>query len=323
MFALLASAVLLSKAFLLAEEKAATSAQPPPKGLRVFTCAHSFHSFVPALLAEIAKSAGIEDHQIAGISSIGGSRVIQHWDLVDEKHQAKAALTAGKVDVLTLSPIWMPDDGIEKFAKLALEHNPDVRVTVQEYWMPNDEYVPVYPLQAGKGIDHNATDLAKLHLANDQYCRDVEEYVGNVNRELGKEVLYVVPVGVAADMLRDKLAAGQAPGLKMPWDLFRDSWGHPDAPLQVLDAYCHYAVIYHRSPVGLPMPKALAAYKVVGLDGPHKARPRGPGATPLPNPPVGGQPISDEDKEKLNRLLQELAWDAVIHHPMTGFGAGK
>jgi hypothetical protein len=318
--ALLASAALLSKMPLSAEEKADVAAQPLPKGLRVFTCAHSFHSFVPALLAEMANSAGIQGHQIAGISSIGGSRVIQHWDLVDEKHQAKAALTAGNVDVLTLSPIWMPDDGIEKFAKLAVEHNPNIRVTVQEYWMPNDEYVPVYPLQAGKGIDHNATDLAKLHVANDQYCRDVEEYVGNVNRELGKEVLYVVPVGVAADMLRDKLASGQAPGLKMPWDLFRDSWGHPDAPLQVLDGYCHYAVIYHRSPVGLPMPKVLAGMKVVGLDGPHKVHPRGSKATPLPS---DGQPISEEDKEKLNRLLQEIAWDAVTHHPMTGFGDGK
>jgi hypothetical protein len=316
----IAGTILVFGAARAAEDAASAS---PPKGLRIFTCAHSFHSFVPALLAEIAKSAGIADHEQAGISSIGGSRVIQHWDLVDEKHQAKAALTGGKVDVLTLSPIWMPDDGIEKFAKLAVEHNPNIRVTVQEYWMPNDEYVPVYPLQAGKGIDHNSTDLAKLHKANDQYCRDVEEYVGNINRELGKEVLYVVPVGVAADNLRDKLAAGQAPGLKMQWDLFRDSWGHPDAPLQVLDAYCHYAVIYHRSPVGLPMPKVLAAMKEVGLTyGKRKPRPGDPGS-PLPSTPVRGQEISDEDKEKLNRLLQEVAWDAVIHHPMTGFGDGK
>jgi len=303
--ALLASTLLFSASARSAEENPSAAAAPVPKGLRVFTCAHSFHGFVPALLAEIARSAGIEGHQIAGISSIGGSRVIQHWDLVDEKHQAKAALTGGKVDVLTLSPIWMPDEGIEKFARLAVEHNPEIRVTVQEFWLPNDEYVPVYPLQVRKGTDHNATDLAKLHQANDQYCHDVEEYVGNLNRQLGKEVVLVVP------------------GLKMQWDLFRDSWGHPDAPLEVLDAYCHYAVIYHRSPVGLPMPKVLAAMKVVGLDGAQKVRPRGPGATPLPSTPAGGQEISDADKEKLNRLLQELAWDAVIHHPLTGFGEGR
>jgi pimeloyl-ACP methyl ester carboxylesterase len=29
-----------------------------------------------------------------------------------------------------------------------------------------------------------------------------------------------------------------------------------------------------------------------------------------------------EDKDRLNRLLQELAWDAVTHHPLTGLGAG-
>jgi hypothetical protein len=28
-----------------------------------------------------------------------------------------------------------------------------------------------------------------------------------------------------------------------------------------------------------------------------------------------------EDKEKLNRLLQEIAWDTVSHHPMTGVQA--
>ena len=75
--------------------------QPAPKGQRVFTCGHSFHVFVYPILAEIAKSAGIQDHESVGLSPIGGSRVIQHWDVPEEKNQAKAALRAGKVDVLT------------------------------------------------------------------------------------------------------------------------------------------------------------------------------------------------------------------------------
>jgi hypothetical protein len=104
----------------------------------------------------------------------------------------------------------------------------------------------------------------------------------------------------------------------MQWDLFRDSWGHSEAPLQVLDAYCYFAAVYRRSPVGLPMPNVLAAYNVVGLDGKQKVRPRGPAATPVPGTPALGQPISQEDKEKLNHLLQEIAWDTVSHHPMTG-----
>jgi hypothetical protein len=58
------------------------------KGLRVYTCGHSFHVWSARIIEDMAKSAGIQDHQIAGLSSIGGSRVIQ-------------ALTAGKVDVLS------------------------------------------------------------------------------------------------------------------------------------------------------------------------------------------------------------------------------
>ncbi|MEI9896227.1 MAG: hypothetical protein WDN28_20780 [Chthoniobacter sp.] len=194
-----------------ADEKSAPEAQPIPQGQRVFTCGHSFHVFVCKLLDEVAKSAGIADHQSVGLSSIGGSRVIQHWEAPNDKFGSKAALTAGKVDVLTLSPIWLPDEGIDNFAKLGVEHNPDIRIFVQEFWLPNDEYEPVYPLQVRKGTDHNAVDLAKLKEANDKYCHDMEEYVDKLNQTLGRPAVFVVPVGEAADRLREKLAAGQAP----------------------------------------------------------------------------------------------------------------
>ena len=86
--------------------------------------------------------------------------------------------------------------------------------------------------------------------------------------------------------LREKIIAGEAPGLKEQSDLFTDAIGHVKAPAMVLNTYCHYAVIYRKSPVGLPMPAVLK-----GSD------------------------------EKLNRLLQELAWDAVTHHPLSGVKA--
>src|SRR4051812_8370673 len=146
----------------IAEERTDQPASPVARGQRVFTCAHSFHGFVYRILDEMARSAGIKDHQSVGYSGIGGSRVIQHWDVPEEKNKAKAALRAGKVDVLTLSPIWLPDDGIEKFARLGFENNPDIRVTVQEFWLPNDTYHPVYPLESYKKIDHNATVIAEL-----------------------------------------------------------------------------------------------------------------------------------------------------------------
>ena len=275
----------LTRTIFAAEPKAAST--PLPAGLRVFTCGHSFHVWAARIIADIAESAGIKDHRIAGISSIGGSRVIQHWDVPEDKFHSKQLLTAGEVDVLTLSPIWLPDEGIEKFAKLAFEHNPNIRITVQEYWLPNDEYNPVYPLDTKKKLDHNATDLTELRKANARYEHDIEAHVREINQRLGKDVLVVVPVGAASVALREKIVSTRVPALKVQWRLFSDMWGHPAPPLKVLAAYCHYAVIYRRSPVGLPLPPELEQNKEFAFPA-------------------------------LNKLLQELAWDAVIHNPMTG-----
>lgn len=267
--------------------KRAKSPKMIPKGLRVFTCGHSFHVWAAPMIADMAAAAGIMDHQVAGISSIGGSRVIQHWDMDEEKNQARRLLKQGEIDVLTLSPIWLPDEGIEKFAKLGFENNADIRITVQEYWLPNDAYNPVYPLETKKVVDHNAATIPELRKQNDLYRHDIEEHVRELNRQFGKTVLYVVPVGNATVALREKIVAHKVPGLKVQWRLFTDDWGHPTAPLKVLAAYCHYAVIYRQSPIGLPMP-----------------------------------PVLEQNKEfaypALNRLLQELAWEAVVQNPMSG-----
>ena len=260
-----------------------------PSGLRVFTCGHSFHVWAAPMIKAMADGAGIKGHQIAGVSSIGGSRIIQHWNVPDEKNAAKKLLTEGKVDVLTLSPIWLPEEGTEKFATLAFEHNKNIRITVQEYWLPNDEYNPVYPLDTRKKLDHNATTIPALQKAQDQYDHDIDEHARAINKKLGKDVLVTVPCGQAVVRLREKIIAGEVPGIKAQSDLFRDNWGHPTAPVQVLAAYCHYAVIYQRSPVDLPVPAAFA--KTPSWD------------------------------EKLNRLLQELAWDAVTKHAMSGVHA--
>ena len=88
--------------------------------------------------------------------------------------------------------------------------------------------------------------------------------------------------------LREKIIAGQAPGLKSQEDLFSDALGHGKPPLKALVAYCNFAVMYRRSPVGLPVPEVLKEAKL------------------------------GDQEEKLNRLLQELAWEAVKQHPLSG-----
>ena len=105
----------------------------------------------------------------------------------------------------------------------------------------------------------------------------MEDFVRGVNKRLDKNAVLVVPVGQGAIALREKIVAGEAPGLTAQWDLFRDCWGHPQPPLQVLAGCGHFAVIYRRSPVKLPLPSDLARADSLNA------------------------------KDKLKRLLQELA----------------
>jgi hypothetical protein len=256
-------------------------------GQRVFSAGHSFHVFVPRILDDMTKAAMIRDHVFVGLSAIGGSRVVQHWNVPEQKNQAKKALRTGKVDVLTLSPIHLPDDGIKNFVDLALKHNPKVRVTVQEFWLPFDIYDTTFK-QRPKKVDHNAPNGEDLRTLHAPYFKSMDEYVMKLNAEYGKPVLYIVPAGQAVVALREKIIAGQAPGLNQQEDLFSDAIGHARPPLQALVAYCHFAVIYRRSPVGLPIPAVL-----------KKAN----------NPKWDA---------RLSRLLQEIAWDAVTLHPLSG-----
>lgn len=277
---------LLVAVFLTGEQlPAAVEVKPVEKGQRVFSAGHSFHMFMPKMLAELAKVAKIPDHQQAGISSIGGSYVYQHWNVVDEKNTLKTALRAGQVDVLTLSPIYLPDDGIENFARLGFEHRSDIRVTIQEFWLPFDVFDVNYKKKKPELVDRNSRTVAELRSINEPYFKSMDDHVRALNQKFGKNVVFVVPVGQASLALRAKIIAGEAPGLKQQNDLFTDAIGHATPPLQWLTAYCHFAVIYRRSPEGLPCPAALS------------------------KEPYG---------EALNRLLQELAWDAAKAHPLSG-----
>ncbi len=257
------------------------------QGQGVFTCGHSFHIWVAELLAELASRAGIRDHQVAGTSAIGASLALQHWDVPEEKNEARKALLAGRVDVLTLSCMTRPDEGIRLFAKLAAAHNPHVRVTLQELWLPEDRF-PFDPLhRVRKSVEEfNGATLSTLKPPHEAYFKVMEDYVQALNAEIGRQVVFVVPDAQATLALRERIIAGTAFGLEKQSDLFADPWGHPTPPLKVLAGYCHFSVIYRRSPVGLPAPALLGG-----------------------NPKWG---------EPLNRLLQELAWKAASQHPLSG-----
>ena len=264
--------------------------QPLDQGQRVFTCGHSFHAFVPDILVDLAKGAGIGGHQKVGTSMIGVSRAIQHLEVAEEQNEAKPALCSGKVDVLTLSCMTQPDEGISKFAKLAVEHNPNVRVTLQELWLPEDRFPFDAAHRTRESVEQfNESTMEDLRKAHDAYFGVMEGYVSSLNAEIGKQVVFIVPDAQATLALRKRIIAGMVPELIRQSDLFTDAWGHPSPPLRLLSGYCHFSVIYRRSPIGLPLPSAFAG-----------------------DPRLSGT---------LKHLLQQLAWDAVTQHPLSGVNA--
>ena len=264
----------------------------PPKGLRVFFASHSGMWFVPDPLGELAESAKIKGHKTVGLQKIGASKTLQHWNLPEDKNQAKKALKAGEVDVFVMSPIQFPDEGVENFVKFGLEHNPNMRFLVQITWGGGDIDNQDFPKGAFANVDREKTpdQLKQLYTRN---VKEAEAQADAINQKYGggKKVLFLVPSAQALVALRTRIAHNEAPGLTKQGELFSDALSHPSAPLEALNTYLHYAVLYDRSPVGLPMPGLLKRAKRQAWD------------------------------EKLSRSLQELAWETAANYPYSGVTA--
>jgi hypothetical protein len=210
--------------------------------------------FVPPLVDEMAKAAGIEGHKLAGRQGIGGSTVIKHWEHPDDKNTAKPALAGGQVDVFTMAAhLAIPDEGITKFTELGLAHNPNLRLLVQASWYPFD--VPgEQRIRDNKERDNMA--IADLQTAVDEWRTRLEAQADELNEKHGLKAVFIVPVGDAVVKLRELIVKGEYPGVKTQSELFRDPIGHGGAHIQALAAYCNFVAIYGFNPEGLPVPAA-------------------------------------------------------------------
>lgn len=249
---------------------------------------------------------GVSPHQQIGVDYLGGSWVKFHWDRSDEKHHARKDVESNDLDVLTLGGMHDPDDGIDHFTEAALARNPNVIVTLQEFWLPHDSLTwgtrPIYgelgeslrtwtkvpatdPDRTPRLFDLPTADqLEKLHKV---YFDAFDKYVTDLNKKHGRRVIRIVPIGQAVIELRRKIISGEMPGVTKQSDLFTDATGHPKKEIHALSAYCHYIVIYHKDPRGISG--------------------------------ITRENLSPET----NRILQELAWNAVINHPLSSFYQGK
>ena len=259
-----------------------------PKGERVLVTAHSFHIFTAQRLAPLVQAAGIEGHKLVAAQMIGGSKVIQHWNLTDDKQKAKPLLTAAEVDVMTMSPhVYLPDEGIDRFVELGAKHNPKLRFLVQHSWTPWDGWEGND--KVAKNEDRDMRSLDQVRAANLKWRTTLETQINGLNKGLGRDAVCIVPVGDAVMKLRELIAAGKAPGLTKQTDLFTDPIGHGKEPILALTTYCNFACIYKISPVGLKDTNANL----------------------------------DKLSPELKPLLQQIAWDTVSNYPLSGVKSVK
>jgi hypothetical protein len=308
--ALLPAAVALTAAVVLASNTVAVPAQSTgaaalPAGQRVFYASHSLMWDMPPVLTELVEAYGIKGHTVVGHQRIGVSRTIQHWNMADDRNQAKQALQAGNVDVFVTSNLVHPDEGIGNFVKLGLQHNPKMRFLMQVSWpgmgfTDNEQFNAQAQGGGGRGgfggggrgsmflAGNDEKTPAELGAINTIDIRNAEEQAKALNQQAGRTVVYLVPTAQAHNALRALIYRKEMPGMTNQSEVFRDPIGHPTEPVIALNAYLHFAVLYQRSPVGLPMPGILR------------------------------NPKSPQWNEAMNRKLQGLAWDIVRKYPPTG-----
>ena len=240
-----------------------------PAGLRVLYNGNSWHNYVPLYFTEpLVKAAGTEGHRMLGNKSF---------------EQSAPLLETGEVDAYSFGVHWWSGGhnraSVEKIVEAGLKHNPHFRFYWQAAWLVADGA----PKTIQTKDDYDKTKLADLQAANDEARRELEGVVDELNKQYGKRVIFIVPVGDAVVKLRAMIVSGEFPGLARQSELFNDAMPHPGELMMALCGYCHFAAIYRISPVGLALPE-------------------------------------DDMKAAQHRILQRIAWETVSKYPHAGIG---
>ena len=275
---------------------AATMPADKPAGSNwILYASHSLMWDVPAIFTEHAKASDIKGHLIVGVQRNGFSTTLQMWN---GGAQSKTALETGKVDVFITSPMEMPDEGVDKFVEYGLKYNTKTKFYVQNNWAGfnmDGNLAHSAMGRGGKAWDESTEeDLKSLNTVCEKAFEDQVKLINEKYRKdpaIGRDVIWIIPTSQANTVIRTKIIQRAFAGLDKQSDLFADQIGHPKAPLWALNAYIHYATIYGKSPVGLPIPTVLKS---------------------------ANNPKFDED---FNKRLQQLAWETVSNYSYSGVKA--
>lgn len=273
----------------------ATPLTPPMGAQAVYHLGHSLVGRdMPAMLAQMAG----HDHA----SQLGwGASLMGHWtgdvpgfaeeNAHDRYRPAAEAVDSGDYPVVVLTEMVELGDAIRYFdspeylalwAKRIRAARPDARIYLYETWHRLDD-----PKGFLTRIDEDRASLWEGTLLRQAKATD------------GVGTIHVIPGGQIKAAAVRAIEAGTVPGLTRREDLFATNPdGTPD-PIHFNDtgaylmALAHYAVIYHRSPVGLPA---------------NLRRADGTAVTPI-------GPATAE-------ALQGIVWNVVTRYAATGVSGG-
>lgn len=262
----------------------------PPSTLKVFHLGHSLVGRdMPAMLQQLAPQGHQYDSQLGW-----GTALRAHWEpdveingfKVENDHpryrDAKEALRSGEYDALVITEMISLRDAVRYFsswdyarrwARLAHEGNPKMRVYLYETWHNIDEGDEDWL----KRVDRDLGELWEGEILR----RAVDPNSGLT--------IYLIPAGQVLERLVREIENGDGlEGLKRREDLFSDTIHFNDIGAYVV-ALTHYAVLYQRSPVGLP----------------HQLR------------RANGE-FAVAPSEAAARRMQEIVWEVVTSLPRTG-----
>ena len=223
----------------------------PEKPLRVFHLGHSLVGRdMPAMLAQLAPEGHRYESQLGW-----GTTLKAHWEpgetingfQTENNHaryrDVREALQSGDYDVLVVTEMiglreairyFRSWDYVGRWAGLAEDGNPEVRVYLYETW---------HPLDDPEGwLERLDIDLARYW--------EGEILRRTLGARAGKRPIYLIPAGQVMARAVRAIEAGEVPGLASRQDLFSDQIHLNDLGAYLV-ALTHYAVLYQRSPEGL------------------------------------------------------------------------
>lgn len=269
----------------------------PENGLRVYHLGHSLVGRdMPAMLEQLAGPGHSHESQLGW-----GTSLREHWEPAlavngfdtENAHPrfrpAREAVASGDYDAVILTEMVELRDAIRyhdsprylvDWANLARSANPGTRVYLYESWHRLDD-----PDGWLDRIDGDWPELWRGRLKA-------------ADRDLARPIR-TIPAGQVMAAFVRRIEAGDAPGdVRGREDLFARTVEGAVDPIHLNDigmylvAMTHYAVLYHRSPVGLP----------------HALRRADGSAAVAPDAATAG-------------LMQEVVWDVVRGLPETGVGS--